>query len=181
MAIQQTQRVSSMRFLLYSRPLHPELFDIYHTGTVRRRNYEAQIWVTGLGHIIGFYAHKEAALTEVMTDQPDRLPQRDRLLFLALRGEKTRRLDLINGTRYFVSLQVERMSARVFARAHADLTAQAHRTGLYISFPQWSTDDLSPFTYLDFETRTRQFHVFTFHAFPEERAIVKSQSIFELF
>ncbi len=181
MATEQKQRVSSLRFLLYSRPLHPELFDIYHTQTIRRRYYEAQILVTGSGHSIGFYDRQKGVLTEIVSDRPERLPARNRLLSLALRGEKSRRVDLITGLRYLVNVQVERMSPRTFARSHADLTEQAHRTGIYISFPQWSVGDLSPFTYLDFETRTRQFHVFTYHAFPDERAIVKSQSIFELF
>ena len=44
----------------------------------------------------------------------------------------------------------------------------------------WAYGDLVPFTYIDHEARDREFHVHAFHAFPQDRTLVKTQSIFEL-
>ena len=39
---------------------------------------------------------------------------------------------------------------------------------------------LTPFTYIDYEAKPNGLHVFTYHAFPADLTIVKTQSIFEL-
>ena len=40
--------------------------------------------------------------------------------------------------------------------------------------------ELVPFSYIDHEARDREFHVHAFHAYPQERTLVKTQSIVEL-
>ena len=47
MSIGQKQTVAKLRFYLYERPLHPELFEIFHDHHIVKDSYEAQIWVTG--------------------------------------------------------------------------------------------------------------------------------------
>ena len=39
---------------------------------------------------------------------------------------------------------------------------------------------LTPFTFIDYEAKPTELHVFAFHAFPDDLTIVKTQSIFEL-
>jgi hypothetical protein len=44
----------------------------------------------------------------------------------------------------------------------------------------WMSHSLTPFTFVDYDAKPNELHVFTFHAFPEDLTIVKTQSIFEL-
>jgi len=179
MSIGQKQRVATLRFYLYDRPLHPELFDIYHDNHIVRENYEAQVWVTGCTHVIGFF-HKGQSLVEVTADLDMILPQRGRLLELPFKGERDHERRRADGINYMMSFQVERMSAAVYTRTHHELAKLGTKRGLFVPFPTWMTRSLTPFSYLDYQAKPNELHVFAFHAFPEELTIVKTQSIFEL-
>ena len=180
MNIGQIQSVSSLRFHLYERPLHPELFEIYHDHHIVKEQYEAQIWVTGCTHVIGFY-HAGRSLLEVTADAAAELPQRGRLVEMPFRGEKDHDYRHDGAIRYMMNFQVETMSAPVFSKTHHDLARAGTHHGLFVPFPMWMTrSPLTPFTYIDYTPKPGELHVFTFHAFPEDLTIVKTQSIFEV-
>lgn len=165
--------------MVYSRPLHPEFFDIYHDHRIVKSGYEVQIWVTGLSHLIGFY-RDEAAVTELIADAAASLPHRGKLLSLPIRGERDKKFEHRNGIRYITSFQVEQMSQRVYAKTHQELLEQSSNRGLCVPFPQWAGNGLAPFTYIDYEAKLRHLHVFAYHAFPDQRTLIKTQSIFEV-
>ena len=179
MPLGQQQRVSELQFLVYSRPLHPELFDIYQRRHLVKSGYETQIWVTGISHLIGFF-RREAAIVELIAGADAELPERGKLMSMPVRGEKDREFTHAEGIKYMVSCQVETMSVRLYARSHEELTGLAERRGVLVSFPQWAVESLEPFTYIDYEAKLNELHVFAYHAFPDERTLIKTQSIFEL-
>ncbi len=179
MSIGQKQCLSTLRFYLYDRPLHPELFDIYHDHQILKNGYEVQIWVTGCSHVIGFY-RPGMSLVEVTADSDTELPQRGLLLELPFRGERDHECKRAEGINYMMNFQVETMSPGVYAKTHHDLARQGSHHGLFVPFPMWMANSLTPFTYIDYEARPNELHVFAFHAFPENLTIVKTQSIFEL-
>ncbi|MHC4294177.1 MAG: DUF2617 family protein [Planctomycetota bacterium] len=179
MPIGQKQRLSTLRFYLYDRPLHPELFEIHHDHYIVKNGYEAQVWVTGCSHVIGFF-RDEAALVEVTGDSESDLPQRGLLLELPFHGERDHECKRSEGINYMMNFQVETMSPAVYSRTHHDLARVGSRHGLFVPFPMWMAHSLTPFTYIDYQARPNELHVFAFHAFPEELTIVKTQSIFEL-
>lgn len=179
MAIGQKQTVGSLRFLLYERALHPELFQIDHDCHVVKKGYEAQIWVTGCTHVIGFY-RADSALLQVIADTDAELPERGLLLDMPFRGERDhehRRTDDVN---YLMNFQLERMSPEVYAQTHRELARLGSRRGLFVPFPYWRSRSLIPFSYIDYDAKPNQLHVFAFHAFPADLAVVKTQSVFEL-
>jgi hypothetical protein len=179
MSISQKQNVGSLRFYLYDRPLHPELFEIYHDHHIIKKDYEAQIWVTGCTHVISFYRGR-SSMVELTAAAESTLPQRGQLLELPFRGERDHECKRAAGINYMMNFQVERMSAAVYSKTHHDLARLGAQRGLFVPFPMWMSNSLTPFTYIDYESRTNGLHVFTFHAFPGELTIVKTQSIFEL-
>ncbi len=179
MRISQKQTVSRLRFLLYDRPVHPELFDIYHDCRVIKSAYEAVIWVTGCTHVISFYRGKES-LVELLADSQAELPQRGRLLELPLRGEKDHECKRAEGINYMMNFQVESMSPAVYSKTHHDLARLGSRRGLFVPFPTWMARSLTPFSYIDYDAKPNELHVFAFHAFPQDLTVIKTQSIFEL-
>ena len=79
-----------------------------------------------------------------------------------------------------VSSQVEMMDEPLYKSVHNDLLRHASKRGWLHTYDQWAEGDLAPFSYIDHEARDGEFHVHVFHAFPQERTLIKSQSIFEL-
>jgi len=180
MSIGQQQKVDSLRFFLFDRPLHPELFDIYSDHHVVRNHYEAQIWVTGCTHVVGFYRNG-SAVVEVVADASSELPRRGRQLELAFRGERDHERRRAGGISYMMNFQVETMSPKVFTQTHHDLARAGADRGLFVPFPMWMRrSPLTPFSFIDYRAKADELHVFTFHAFPDDLTLIKTQSIFEL-
>jgi len=179
MSIGQKQSVSTLRFYLYSRPLHPELFEIYHDHHIVNRSYEAQLWVTGCSHVISFH-RPDQTLVEATADAGAMLPKRGLILELPFRGEKDHEGQRVGNISYMMNFQVESMSPAVYTKTHHELARMGARRGLFVPFPTWRSRALTPFTYIDYDAKPNSLHVFAFHAFPEDLTIVKTQSLFEL-
>ena len=179
MSIGQKQSVSSLRFYLYDRPLHPELFEIYHDDTIVKAGYEAQIWITGCTHVIGFY-RQQSSMVEVTAGALATLPQRGLLLQLPFRGEKDHQVKRAGGINYMMNFQVEQMSPAVYSRTHHEVARLGAKRGLFVPFPAKAARSLPPFTYIDYDAKPNELHVFAYHAFPDDLTIIRTQSIFEL-
>lgn len=179
MPLGQKQSVESLKFLLYSRALHPELFEIYHQHRIVQPRFDAALWVTGCSHLIQFSAGPKT-LTEVMAEDGDDLPERGLVAEFRFRGEKQHEFVQGQDVHYMMNFQVESMSDRLYAQTHQDLARSATKHGLLVPFPLWRANDLTPFTYIDYQTTPESLHVFAYHAFPEALTVVKTQSIFEL-
>ena len=179
MSIGEKKQLARLRFYLYSRPLHPELFDIHHDHRIVKPHYEAQIWVTGCSHVISFFCG-ETTLVEATADGEADLPQRGLLVDLPLRGEKDHQCRRPDGVNYMMNFQVETMSQAVYARTHQDLAILGEKRGIFVPFFRWASGSLTPFSYVDYKAGPKELHVFTFHALPEDLTVVKTQSIFEL-
>jgi hypothetical protein len=175
----QKQSLATLRFFLYDRPLHPELFEIHDDHLITRPSYEAQIWVTGCTHVTGFFRDRQS-LVEVVAGTDQQLPQKGRLLEFPFRGERDHERKRAGGISYMMSFQVESMSPDVYSRTHHELARLGARRGLFVPFPKWMARSLTPFTYIDYDAKPNELHVFAFHAFPEDLTVVKTQSIFEL-
>jgi len=178
-SIGQKQTIGTLRYYLYDRPLHPELFDIYHDHHIVKPAYESQIWVTGCTHVIGFFREGQS-LVEVIADAEAELPTHGRQLELPFRGERDHERKKTGGIHYMMNFQVETMSPTIYSRTHHDLARMGTRRGLFVPFPMWMSRGLTPFTYIDYSAKPNELHVFAFHAFPEDLTIIKVQSIFEL-
>ena len=179
MSIGQKQTITKLRFFLFDRPLHPELFDISHDHHIVKKHYDAQVWVTGCAHVIGFHRN-DFSVVEVVADEDSELPQRGRLLEMPFRGERDHEHKQLDGVSYMMNFQVESMSPAVYQKTHHELARMGNRRGLFVPFPRWMSRSLTPFSYIDYEAKPSGLHVFSFHAFPEDLTIVKTQSIFEL-
>lgn len=171
-------KIAELVFQLYGRSLHPELFQVYSTRTVERGDYQATIHITHAGHIIT-WRYQGLTLTEVATSSDHPLPQKRRLLSHKLKGQRSDRVQCRGGVRYEVSFQLETVEPEVFWTFQQELV-QAGRQGLLQTFSGGGRLALGALSYINVETKNRSLLVQAFHTFPDDRAIVKSQSLFEV-
>lgn len=176
---QTVQRVADLKFALYRRALHPELFSIRERRRLDRPAYQVDIWVMGLSHAVTAQCAGRY-ITEVTTDDLEVLPQNGLVTSFQFRGERDHQEEFDDGMRYILSTQVERMTQNLFHASHRDLLRYAANRGMLVRFDEWTEgENLVPFSFIDFEARDREFHVQAFHAFPADYTILKTQSIFE--
>jgi hypothetical protein len=171
-------RVSDLVFQVYGRPLHPELFDILATRKVRREDYELTVWITRTGHVIS-WENPDVYLSEVAAagDQP--LPQKRRLLGWRLRGERSDAITCAHQITYQTTFQVEVLPPEQFLHVHDEIVSDGGKRGLLHNFHPHHRLALSPLGLVTVETRARCLFIGTFHTFPDEHTVVKTQSLIE--
>ena len=172
-------KVAELVFQLYGRPLHPELFSTHARRIVRRHDYQASIEITSAGHVVT-WRYEGLTLTEVATAAHHPLPQRRRLLSYKLKGERNDRLECRGGVRYQTNFQLEPVDPEVFWTFQEELAHDGERQGMLYRFGSSGRLQIGALSYIHVETRNRSMLVQAFHTFPDDFAIVKSQSLFEL-
>lgn len=172
-------KVAEMSFQLYGRSLHPELFQTYVSRKVERGNYVADVDITSAGHVVS-WRYKGLTLTEVAAATHHPLPQKRRLLSHRLRGEKNDAIVCRGGVKYHTSIQLETVSPDIFWTFQQELTMDGEKRGMFHLFDASGRIAMGALSYINLETRNRSLLIQAFHTFPDDYAIVKSQSMFEL-
>jgi hypothetical protein len=173
------QQAVDLNMFLFDRPIHPELFRHYADYRIEQARYHAEVWIVGLSHVVTLYSGGRT-LTELVSNDSELLPSRGLLTRFRLKGERDHERRCPNGILYMVSSQVETMEEHLYKSVHFDLHRHAQKRGWMQTFDQWMEGDMSPFTHIDHEARDQELHIYAYHAFPAERTIIKTQSIFEL-
>lgn len=171
-------KLSELFFVLYSRPLHPELFDVFREQQIQRDDYHALIRITDSCHAVS-WNYGKLCLTEVATTQAAELPKKRRLFGCKLRGERDETIQCGQNVVYQTSFTVERLARSIFNRMQEELETDALGRGIFHNFRPNHRLAPSPLSHIAVEARARSLLVQAFHTFPDECAIVKTQSLFE--
>jgi hypothetical protein len=170
--------VCDLVFQLYGRPLHPELFDILAVRKIQREDYDLIVRVTRTGHVIS-WENADVHLTEVTATAEQELPERRRLLHHRLRCEHTSTLTCAHGIHYQTSFQVEVLPPDIFLHVHDEILADGNKRGLLHNFPSHNRLGVSPLGFISAEARPGCLFLSSFHTFPGEHTVVKTQSLIE--
>jgi hypothetical protein len=171
-------KAAELVFQVFGRPLHPELFEPCAVRSIDRGSYSATVAITGSGHVIA-WRQGNATLTEVAAAATEPLPQKRRLLSHRITGERADRVQCRGGATYQTCFQLERVPAELFWSFQEELVAAGGRRGLLHRFESGGRLSLGAVSLIEIETRPRSLLVQAFHTFPDDLAIVKSQSLFE--
>ncbi len=172
-------KVAELLFQLYGRALHPELFEVHQTRTVERGGYQAKIQITNAGHLVT-WRYDGLTLTEVAAASNHPLPQRRRLLSHRLQGERSESMKCRGGCSYQMSFQLEPLDPEIFWSFQRELVQDGQRKGMLHTFDSSGRVSMGAISYINLESRSRSLLVQAFHTFPDDSAIVKSQSLFRL-
>lgn len=172
-------KVAELVFQLYGRGLHPELFETYSSRKICRGAYEADIKITSAGHVVE-WKYGNLLLTEVATAAHHPMPDRRRLMRHPLRGQRSDRMRCRGGVVYQVNFQLEPVEPEVFWTFQQELVLDSETRGMLQRFDSSGRMALGAISYINVETRARSMFVQAFHTFPDDHAIVKSQSLFEI-
>jgi hypothetical protein len=172
-------RIAELAFQLYGRPLHPELFEVLETCTIERGGYIAKIDIISAGHVITWrYAGR--TLTEVAASAHHPLPKMRRLLSYGLKGRRSDGIECIGGVHYKIDFHLEPAAPQVFQTFEEELDGRGERQGMLHRFDASGRVALGAMSYINFEARNRSLRIRAFHTFPDDYAIVESQSHFQL-
>jgi hypothetical protein len=172
-------KVAQLIFQLYRRALHPELFQVYETCTIERGLYTAKIDITSAGHVVT-WRHAGMTFAEVAAAAHHPLPKMRRLFSYRLKGQRSDCVDFGGGARYQMNFQLEPAEPEIFWTFQQELLGDGLRHGMLHRFDASGRIAMGALSYINWEARRRSLFIQAFHTFPDDYAIVKSQSLFEL-
>ena len=172
-------KVAELTFKVFGRALHPELFEVLQTRRVERNGFEAKVDITSAGHVVT-WRYEGQTLTEVASAANHPLPEKRRLMSHRLAGGHSDSIQCRGGTRYHVNFQLEPSDPEVFWAFQQQLATNDERKGMLHTFDASGRVPMGAISYIHLETRSKSLLVQAFHTFPDDCAIVKSQSRFEL-
>lgn len=170
-------KIAELVFQLYGRPLHPELFEVCCSRTVERGSYAAKIEITGTGHVVT-WRHQGLVLTELVTSAHHPLPEKRRLMSYRLKGERSDRVECHGGVWYEVELHSEPVEPEVFWTFQEALSRDGDNLGMLQRFDSSGRLAVGALSYVHLIARNRMLTVQAVHTFPDDYAIVRTQSVF---
>lgn len=171
-------KAGELVFQLFGRPLHPELFDTCSRRSFDRGPYAATVAITAGGHVVT-WRHAGLTLAEVAAGAGQPLPRKRRLLSHRIGGERSDRVQCRGGATYQACFQVESVAPELFWSFQEELVATGSRRGLLHRFEAGGRMALGAVSWIDVETGPHSLLVQAFHTFPDDLAVVKTQSLFE--
>ncbi|MEM6689676.1 MAG: DUF2617 family protein [Planctomycetota bacterium] len=191
-------KVSQLTFNVFSRSIHPELYDVYASRDVEREKYSARIEVTNCGHVITWKTTPPSAseqfdsgselensgiqyatLCEVASAATQPLPTKRQLLGRNLKGSRTERVDHRLGINYRTHFQLETVKPDLFWMVHKQLDSGPVE-GLIHRFEPSVRISMGALSYINIETRLRSMRIQAIHTFPDDYEIVKIESLFSI-
>ncbi len=171
-------RFADLSFHVFDRPVHPDWFSVRQHRRLTSQGWEADLRVIEGGHTVVFRSGT-VWLTEVLSGPQTELPGAGRLFQSRVRHERTATLQPGAAVEYQTSFEVERVDPEVFAHLSDEMTLDAAPGRMFHRFAPENRLAPAPIVHIRFEARTRGLTVHAFHTYPEERAIVRTQSLFE--
>lgn len=172
-------KVAQLTFQLLGRSVHPELFHIYKSQQLARENFSARIFVTTDGHVVSWTAGN-STLTEVVSSSHQLVPKGRHLFSIPLRHSAGDTLPIRDGIEYKYDFELERVPAEMFWMIQKQLGESSKDHELIQVFDSSGRIAIGGLSFVHVETRQRSLHIQAIHTFPDDLALVKTESIFRI-
>ena len=172
-------RVARMSFQVLGRSVHPELFQIVKTRRVERENYEARIDITSDGHVLQWTANN-STFCEVASSCNQPLPVGRHVLSVPLQDAGSDRLEVREGIEYKYDYELQRVPKELFWQIQKQLGDSSQSDELIHVFNSSGRVAIGGLSFVNVETRMKTLRVQAIHTFPDDLALVKTESTFKL-
>ncbi|QDU71148.1 hypothetical protein Pan265_09970 [Mucisphaera calidilacus] len=174
----KSQSTQMFRLMLYSRPLHPELFDLQARRMDHHGEYEIETWLIPGGHVVRFQI-PDQHLTETVIDRGDHLPENGLVHALPCMGEKDYEMEQQDRLVYVTTVQSESLTENLYNATLKEMTDFAEETGS-VSFDWKDAQGTECLSLVDSQKYRSEYHVQSYHLLGSTGVVLRTQSIFEI-
>jgi hypothetical protein len=171
-------RVVDTTFQVFNRAIHPDWLAVRKHQRITRGGWEADVRIVEGGHAVIFRSGA-TRVSETLTGPETALPDLGVLFHSTIRHERSTCLRPGGSLQYQTCFEVERVDPEVFAHLSAEMTLDAAPGRLFHRFTPASRMAPAPITHIRIDPRAQGLSVYAFHTFPDELAIIRTQSLFE--
>jgi len=170
-------QTSDLAVSLYARTLHPELFESCECFEHKNRAYRASIHLTTRGHVVEF-RRGDHFVTEVLDGKQVVLPRVKRLCLYAVESNHSLDYQLDSGLNVSLCFDCEYLVPDIYHRIEQEYWKDAKSATLSHLNGSFNCSNSSGLSFASVDPQADSLNVHTFHLYPDESAIVKSQSLF---
>jgi len=171
--------VADLAFRVYNRPLHPEWYSTCVFRRFESRGWRADVRIIEGGHVAIFRAGS-ICLSEVLCGPETGLPETGLLFHSHVKHERSAAFEPGDAIEYHTCFDVEQVDPEVFHNLCEEAACDSVPEGLFHSFRATSRLSPPPISHIHIDSSSRSLSIQVFHSFPEERAIVRTQSRYEI-
>jgi hypothetical protein len=171
--------VADLAFHVFDRSLHPDWFATRVFRRIEQFGWEADLRIIEGGHSFVFRSGSDR-ITEILSGPETVLPEPGVLFHSHLRRNRSTSLRPSGSIEYQSCLEVERVDIEIFRHLCDEILIDASGSPLVHRFHSSNRLRPPPVSYIQISARLRDLSIQSFHSFPEECAIVRTQSLFEL-
>jgi hypothetical protein len=171
--------VTSVTFQVFNRLLHPDWFATRDFRRVEQLGWEADLRIIEGGHAVIFRAGS-IRLTEILSGPETTLPEAGLLFRSHLKRERSTILRPGGMIEYQSCLAVEHLDLEIFSHLCDEIRMDGSRNRLFHCFGSSNRLAPEPISHLLISPRVNDLSIQSFHTFPDECAIVRTQSLFEV-
>lgn len=164
--------------VLYSRALHPELFQLKARRAGKHGVYDLELWLMNGSHVLRF-EHNNFCCCELVTDQDRNLPSSGVVATYQCAGEHDiEHMFDVQRVNYINSVQTETLSESLYLDAIDEYHDLAKGNNALMH--AWADDVGKCLSVLDVQHYKREVHIQAYHLLASGGLCVRSQSIFEV-
>lgn len=171
--------ISETSYRLFDRPLHPELFNPAVVGRLRTDRYFMSMGLSEGGHYLQLSARGKTIL-EVTAPDSQMLSTFGLQQTYFFNDDEELVVETERPFTYHFAGQVDAVDYSVFTRVQMELETDATKAFLFHQFPANNRLLPGPLSLAQVEGNERMLAVHTFHTFPDDLVILRTQSLFEL-
>lgn len=174
-----------LRFHLFERSVHPELFDVLRRAEVRGPGWVADIVISGQSHVVALRTRRET-VTQVVAPADACLPRIAEKATVPLGRAAYEELRRDEGAiRYAATVRVDRHTPAEYRRETARLLSANVLDRLKVFFDEEGgastrSLEMTPFALVDFRRVGAGLEVVTVHACPHEGVVVRVDTRFHV-
>ncbi len=172
-------KVAQLTFQLLGRSMHPELFQSFKVKRIQREHYQCRIDITTDGHVISWTANG-STLTEVASSIHQPVPAERRIFAVPLRDSGSDVIRYYANSSYKYEYQLERVPSEMFWMIQQQLGDASQQHELIQVFDSSGRIAIGGMSFIHVDTRQKSLHVQAIHTFPDDLALVKTESTFAL-
>lgn len=171
--------VSQLQLRTYPSSLHPEFFDV-HVGVRHRVGaIELGVGLGRTGHVVSVRIHGRA-VTENLADKTFEPPEMAAVCECKVTRGTTRSVVLESGLRYHLACESETLAPEVFLQVGEEIALDSRRAPIMFEIPSPNRFSPPSISFATFEISSDAATIHIFHTFPQQRTIIKTQSLIEL-
>lgn len=170
--------LQSYNMLVYRAALHPEFFSIDGRKRVTNGEYDFEAWIARGSHAIRF-EHNGICVTEVVTDDPEKMPDRGLVTTLPCAGEKDHEAEFADRIVHTTSMQTETLTDHLFLGTHAEMLEHGRCCDGLMS--AWSNEPgKGNLSVIDTQRYADEVFVQCYHLHGDCGLVLRTQSIFQI-